>query len=104
MALCDNLIQTIENTECLTDSLNKINSNFTNLQTTFCTLKDRVDKQVQVRTFFYYGPNSNTDASSGMADEQTAKPSPETIFAFVNSRSQLNLPAISNLNDVAYVI
>lgn len=104
MALCDNIIQSIESTECLSDSLVKINSNFTNLQTTFCSLKDRVDKKIQVRTFFYYGPNSSIDASSGMLDNQTARPSPEVITAFVNSRTQLNLPSISNVNDTAYVI
>lgn len=104
MAICDDIIQTIESSECLTDSLAKINSNFTNLQTTFCTLKDRVDKRIQIRTFFYYGPNSGTDARSGMLDDQTAKPSPEVISAFVNSPTQLNLPAISNINDMAYVI
>jgi hypothetical protein len=104
MALCDNIIQTIESTECLTDSLAKINSNFTNLESTHCSLRQRLQKNVQVRTFFYYGPNSTIEANSGMADEQTAKPSPEVITAFVNSPSQLNLPVISNLNDIAYVI
>jgi hypothetical protein len=104
MALCDNLIQTIESTECLTDSLNKINSNFTNLETTYCSLRQRLEKNTQVRTFFYYGPNSTVDAQSGMMDEQTSRPSPEVITAFVNSRTELNLPSISDINDIAYVI
>lgn len=104
MALCDNIIQTIENTECLTDSLAKINSNFTNLQTTYCSLKTLFDQNIQVRTFFYYGPNSDVDARSGMNNEKASRPSPEVITAFVNSPTQLNLPAISKLNDIAYVI
>lgn len=104
MALCDNIITTIESSECLTDSLAKINSNFTNLQTTYEVLYDRINKLVQVRTFFYYGPNAFFDASSGMANNEAAIPSPETITAFVNSPTQLNLPSISYLNDVAYVV
>lgn len=104
MAICNDIITSIESTECLTDSLAKINSNFTNLQSTFCSLKDLLEKNVQVRTFFYYGPNSNIDSRSGMMSDEDSKPSPEVITAFVNSPTQLNLPAISNLNDVAYVI
>jgi hypothetical protein len=39
-----------------------------------------------------------------MADNQVSRPSDMTIQAFVNSSTELNLPAISKPNDVAYVV
>jgi hypothetical protein len=101
---CSNYIERISPDECLNSSLLKINNNFLNLESVVCDLKQRVDKVQNIRTFFYYGPNSETDVTSNMADNQTSRPSDLTIRAFVNSPSELNLPAISQLGDVAYVI
>lgn len=97
-------ITTIQQNECLSDSLSKINNNFNNLEDAVCELKQRVDKLVSVRTFFYYGPNAATTPGSGMDNNSTTRPSNQTIEAFVNSSTQLNLPAMSFKDDIAYVI
>lgn len=105
MPVCDTTnIDIIYDNECLGDSLSKINNNFLNLETSLSALRARTDNKVEVRTFFYYGPNAQSDPRSGMADNQTSRPSDMTIMAFVNSPAALNLPTISKLNDVAYVI
>ncbi len=105
MSVCTGLkVDSIEDNECLGDSLLKINNNFLNIQQALKSLNTRFDAKVEVRTFFYYGPNAMSSSSSGMADNQTSRPSDITIQAFVNSPSQLNLPAISKPNDIAYVI
>lgn len=129
---CNADLDTIFEDECLGDSLPKINSNFNTLQQILWSLRERVDSRVEVRTFFYYGPNSAgpagskaagqlsvpgkgtrtpilspagaSPAGSGMDDNQTTRPSNLTIEAFVNSPSQINLPSISKPKDVAYVI
>jgi hypothetical protein len=105
MSICTGLkVDSIEDNECLGDSLLKINNNFINIQQALKSLNTRFDARVEVRTFFYYGPNASTAPGSGMADDQATRPSDMTIQAFVNSPSQLNLPAISKPNDIAYVI
>jgi hypothetical protein len=105
MPVCDTTnISTIYDNECLGDSLSKINNNFLNLEASLSALRFRTDSKVEIRTFFYYGPNAQSDPRSGMADNQTSRPSDMTIMAFVNSPTQLNLPTISKPNDVAYVI
>ena len=105
MPVCDTTnISVIFDNECLGDSLSKINNNFLNLETSLSALRFRTDSRVEVRTFFYYGPNAQSDPRSGMADNQTSRPSDMTIMAFVNSPGALNLPAISKPNDIAYVI
>jgi hypothetical protein len=104
MSVCEKTIEPIFDNECLGDSLLKINNNFLNIQDAVCELKTRIDTQVEVRTFFYYGPNAQTNAGSGLADGQTSRPSDITIQAFANSPTQLNLPSISKPGDVAYVI
>lgn len=104
MSACSPFIQTIYPAECLSDSLAKINTNFANLQTEVCTIKETVDNMVEVRTFWYYGPNAENDPASGMQTGITSRPSNNTIKAFVNGSSQLNLPSISDINDVAFVI
>lgn len=101
---CENFIDTISPSECLSQSLVKINNNFLNLQEVVCDLKGRVDKTQVIRTFFYYGPNSEVDATSNMADNQVSRPSNLTIRTFVNAPTELNLPAISRQGDIAYVI
>ena len=105
MSACDNnIIDVIYPDECLKDSLIKINSNFNNLQTVTNDLVTRFDKQAQIRTFFYYGPNASADAKSGMAGDSTSRPSNITIQTFCNSTELLNLPSFSKTGDVAYVI
>jgi hypothetical protein len=104
MLACNNYIKTIFPDECVSESLATINSNFNALQSVTCELEQRFQKNKEVRTFFYYGPNANVDATSGMADNSTSRPSNETIQAFANSPELLNLPAISVNGDTAYVI
>ena len=104
MSACTPFIQTIYPTECISDSLAKINTNFANLQTKICNIKETADSLIEVRTFWYYGPNAQDDPTSGMQTGVTSRPSNETIKTFVNSRSRLNLPSISDINDIAYVI
>ena len=102
--VCNTSIEEIFDNECLSDSLLKINNNFLNLENSICELRQRVDARVEVRTFFYYGPNATTNPASGMADGTVSRPSDMTIQTFVNSPTELNLPAISKPNDIAYVI
>lgn len=97
-------IAPIRNTERIGDSLVKINGNFENLKVALCELETQFNNTVTTRTFFYYGPNSSTDSSSGMDNGRATYPSNRTIAAFCNESSQLNLPAISKKNDEAYVI
>lgn len=104
MSACIPFIETIYPTECLSDSLVKLNTNFTNLQTKICNIKEALDSVVEVRTLWYYGPNAENNPSSGMQTGIISRPSNETIKSFVNSRTQLNLPSISDINDIAYVI
>lgn len=89
------LTKTIEASECLTNSLRTLNTNFTNLNNEACSLKQQIEGNAQIRTFFYYG---------NVQDGTTSKPSNNTIAIFVNSPTQLNLPAISYLNDIVYII
>ena len=104
MSACLPNIQTIFPTECLSDSLAKINTNFTNLQTKVCNLKEVVDGIVQTRTFWYYGPNAQNDPADGMQTGIKSRPSDFTIMSFVNGPSQLDLPSISKNGDTAFVI
>jgi hypothetical protein len=90
-----NLTTTIDASECLTNSLKKLNSNFTILDNEACNLKQQIEGNNQIRTFFYYGD---------MQDNTSSKPSNNTIAIFVNSPSQLNVPAISYPGDIVYVI
>ncbi len=123
---CNAYLERISDDECLGNSLPKINSNFNTLQNILWALRERVDSKVEVRTFFYYGPNAAgpagtkgsslppakgapqfsgaSPAASGMDDGKTSRPSNLTIQAFINSSSQINLPAISKPGDIAYVI
>jgi hypothetical protein len=123
---CNTNLKGVSNDECLGASLPKINSNFTTLQNILWSLRERVDSRVEVRTFFYYGPNSagpagskngslnpakgvsqaagTSPAASGMDDGKISRPSNLTIQAFINSSSQINLPSISSPGDIAYVI
>ena len=104
MATSPRYIENILSTETLGDSLIKLNNNFQNLQDAINDLSTQINNMVQVRTFFYYGPSSGTDPNSGMENGKTTRPSNSTILNFVNSTSQLNVPAISKINDVVYVV
>lgn len=101
--VCNTNIEEIFDNECLSDSLLKINNNFLNLESSVCELRQRVDSQVEVRTFFYYGPNATSNPASGMNDGGISRPSDMTIQAFVNSPTELNLPTISKPRDVVYI-
>lgn len=123
---CNTNLNDVFSDECLGGSLLKINSNFNTLQNILWSLRERADSRVEVRTFFYYGPNSagpagsksgslnpekgvsqaagTSPAASGMDDGKISRPSNLTIQAFVNSSSQINLPSISSPGDIAYVI
>lgn len=104
MADCPKYISTIRRTEKVGDSLIKINNNFYNLKTVLCEFHDKLDSLVEVRTFFYYGPNAEYTPTSGMQDKNDSRPSNSTIETFVNSSSQLNLRPYSRTGDIAYVI
>lgn len=104
MATCPVYTAKIRPSENVGDSLIKINNNFYNLRKELCDLKAQIDGTIQVRTFFYYGPNAANDPVSGMQTNTLSRPSDTTIEAFVNSPSQLNLSTISKTNDQAYVI
>jgi hypothetical protein len=97
-------VEPINLTENIGDSLVKINNNFWNINEGLCEVKKRIEDTVQVRTFFYYGPNSSADSTSGMQNNITSRPSNLTIENFVNQVGQLNVPAISKKNDIVYVI
>jgi hypothetical protein len=102
-AACSFLPENISEDECVSSSLSKINRNFQKLEQTVQTLEDRISVN-QIRTFFYYGPNSATNASSGMQDNNPSRPSSLTIQSYVNDLTQLALPRISKTGDIAYVI
>jgi hypothetical protein len=104
MATCPTYTSTIRPSENIGDSLIKINNNFYNLREELCSIKAKLDGTIQVRTFFYYGPNAANDPVSGMNDNTASRPSDSTIESFVNSSSQLNVPAISKVNDQVYVV
>jgi hypothetical protein len=104
MATCTKYTENILNSESMGDSLIKINNNFINLQTALCDLQKRINDTVKVRTFFYYGPNSVSDATSGMQNNVASRPSNNTIQSFVNDTAQLNVPAVSKVKDIVYVI
>lgn len=106
MAGCPQYISTIRRTEAIGDSLVKINNNFFNLKTVLCDLHERIDSKVEVRTFFFYGPNSEISSTSGMQDGVASRPSNVTIENFVNGSQPegLDLPTYSKIGDIAYVV
>lgn len=104
MSDCPVNVDLISSDEYIGSSLTKINNNFATLLSGACDIEKRVDNRVNIRTFFYYGPNSASDATSGMANNSASRPSDTRIENFVNQASQLNLPSISEPGDIAYVI
>jgi len=65
MSACTDNIIAIQPNECIGDSLTKINDNFSTLQTTTQDLENRFNKIKRTRTFFYYGPNTDTNIVAG---------------------------------------
>lgn len=104
MSSCTTNIKPISDSEYIGESLATINNNFTLLRNAACNLENRINSGVNARTFFYYGPNSATDPYSGVQNGVASIPSYTTIENFVNSSSLLNLPAITQVGDIAYVV
>jgi hypothetical protein len=104
MAECDTTVSLIYETENIGASLTKINDNFSALSTLSCDIETQLNKEINVRTFFYYGPNSATDSTSNMQNGIASKPSQITIESFVNDLDKLNMPSMSFTGDVAYVV
>ena len=87
--------------ENIGDSLEKINNNFTKLKQAVCEVEGTLDRIVNIRTFFYYGPNSVSNQ-----ENTSSRPNDSTIEAFVNNSDKLDLARepISETGDMAYVI
>jgi hypothetical protein len=106
---CPYTVQLIGRDEFIGDSLEKINSNFTALASAACNLEQYIQNKTNIRTFFYYGPNSTftptiADIDLDMDGNSPTYPNNNTIQTFVNSVTGLNLLPISKLNDEAYVV
>jgi hypothetical protein len=109
MSKCAN-IQFISQNEYIGDSLPKINTNFQLLTGVACNLQNLLDERVNIRTFFYYGPNTpigtveefNINDSNFEQQNVEARPSYATIQRFINT--EINLPTISENGDIAWVI
>jgi hypothetical protein len=114
MSSCSTIpLNLINETEYIGDSLTKINSNFASLQQGACQVEQMIESTVNVRTFFYYGPNAPvniTEGANGYSnDDAASRPSDNTIQTFVNSESGLGLgtaplSAASQTGDIVYVI
>ena len=104
VTICPYTIQIIKQDEYIGNSLDKINSNFTALASAACNLEQYLDNTPNIRTFFYYGPNSASDPESNMRDNISTRPSNTTIQTFVNSDTGLNLLPASKEYDQTYII
>ena len=101
---CPISVDLIYDDENIGDSLNKINNNFAIIKSAACDLEKQIDDEVNVRTFFYYGPNAATNPESGMNANALSIPSTDIIQTFVNSTSGLDLLPVSEKGDIVYVI
>lgn len=105
---CINDLRLISEDEYIGDSLKTINNNFAVLKESSCDLEQKLDKNISIRTFFYYAPNTpNTvgdQSGLNMQNGFLSYPSNTTIEGFVNNANQLNLIPISESGDQAYVI
>jgi hypothetical protein len=99
---CLPYIQTISESECVGESLQKINLNFQNLETVACNLKEKIENIKTARTFFYYGTNTQSNVQQEFGS--VSRPSNSVIYNFLNNTDSLNLPSISYPGDIAYVI
>lgn len=104
MSDCPVKIDLIYDEENIGDSLTKINQNFTKILSGACLIEQQLENMVNIRTFFYYGPNAPTESEATWAfsDYSTARPAISTIELFVNN--ELKIPAISEVGDIAYVV
>jgi hypothetical protein len=96
-----NEITLINDTDSIGYSQPVINDNFNTLHDIACAIENTINTTVEVRTFFFYGPNSATDSES-VKDNQTSRPSNTTIENFVNIN--LQMPSVSQAGDIAYVV
>jgi len=107
MINCGN-IQFVFDEDYIGNSLTKINTNFQELTAIACQLKEQLDSRVNIRTFFYYGPNVATIPIPTIAetagDGAPSRPTNETIERFVNSKEGLDLTSASEIGDYAWVI
>lgn len=102
MFTCKN-IQFISENDYIGTSLSAINTNFVQLTGLACEVQRLFETGVaDIRTFFYYGPNSPTSPTE--QDSQITRPSSSTIERFVNSNDGLNLIPVSKNGDYAWVI
>ena len=101
---CPYTIQIINKDEYIGNSLDKINSNFTALASAACNLEQYLDSAPNIRTFFYYGPNSATTPTNNMQNNISSRPSNTTIQTFVNTDTGLNLLSVSKKYDQTYII
>ena len=102
MLICKNL-QFISEDDYIGTSLSAINTNFVQLTGLACEVQKLLDTNAtNIRTFFYYGPNSPTSTTE--RDSEITRPSSLTIERFVNSEDGLNLIPISRNGDYAWVI
>lgn len=111
---CPYTVQIIDRNEYIGDSLGKINNNFTALASAACDLQQYIDAKINIRTFFYYGPQSTYtpddnfvtpgDPTSGMDEDNPSYPSNTTIQNFVSGTDGLDLLPISKERDEVYVI
>ena len=101
MSDCPVKIDLIYDEENIGDSLTKINQNFTKILSGACLIEQQLENMVNIRTFFYYGPNAPTESEATWAfsDYSTARPAISTIELFVNN--ELKIPAISEVGDIA---
>lgn len=109
MSDCPVKIDLIYDNENIGDSLTKVNQNFTKILSGACLIEQQLENMVNIRTFFYYGPNAPTESeatwsTSQLGENSSSRPSASAIESFVNSPSQVNLPAISEVGDIAYVV
>lgn len=105
MSDCPVKIDLIYDDENIGDSLAKVNQNFTKILSGACLIEQQLESIVNTRTFFYYGPNAPTESEAtwaGQPADSTSRPSDTTIQNFVNN--ELNIPAISEVGDIAYVV
>lgn len=102
MPTCKNL-QFISEDDYIGTSLSAINTNFVQLTGLACEVQKLLDNNTtNIRTFFYYGPNSPTSTTE--KDSEITRPSSLTIERFVNSEDGLNLIPMSKIGDYAWVI
>jgi len=107
MSDCPVKIDLIYDDENIGDSLTKVNQNFTNILSGACLIEQQLENMVNIRTFFYYGPNAPTESEatwsiSQPGENSSSRPALSTIEKFVNN--DLDIPAISEEGDIAYVI